>query len=191
MMATNPISPAAISTFTMPGNKHKKAIHAGRKKGMDMSGMHETGGAAFFTAHLPEGLGDLERMRAATAAAIEGTGDNELAFCLVSNSDTALVVSFVVPPKRADQLGLDEWCATVTEGMGGSVVEDAAGPSVTHRFYVAQQDPANNLFPLKMRDGVMAKSFELLRARKLMVEDDDDGEEFDLGEMYAQNGIEW
>jgi len=42
--------------------------------------MHETGGAAFFTAHLPEGLGDLERMRAATAAAIEGTGDNELAF---------------------------------------------------------------------------------------------------------------
>jgi len=156
---------------------------------MDMSGMHETGGAAFFTAHLPEGLGDLERMRAATAAAIEGTGDNELAFCLVSNSDTAVVVAFYVPLKRAEQLGLDEWCTAVTEGLGGLVIDDPAN-SPTHRFYVAHQDPANNLFPLKMRDGVVAKSFELLRARKLMVEDDDD-EEFDISEMYEQNKIEW
>lgn len=174
----------------MPDNKqHKKAIHAGRKKGLDMAGMHETGGAAFFTAYLQEGLGDLERMRAATEAAIEGTGDNELAFCLVSNSDTLVVISFYVPAKRAEQLGADEWCATVTEGLGGSVVEDPAN-SLTHRFYVAQQDPANNLFPLKMRDAVMAKSFELLRSRKLMMEDDDD-EEFDISEMYEQNGIEW
>lgn len=175
----------------MPDNKqHKKVMHAGRKKGLDMSGMHETGGAAFFTAHLQEGVGDLERMRVATTAAIEGTGDNELAFCLVSNSDTAVVISFYVPPKRAEQLGVEEWCATVTEGLGGSVVEDPAN-SPTHRFYVAQQDPANNLFPLKMRDGVMSKSFELLRARKLMMEDDDDDDDFDISEMYEKNGIEW
>lgn len=174
----------------MSSNKqYKKAIHAGRKKGMDMSGMHETGGAAFFTAHLQEGLGDLERMRAATAAAIEGIGCNELAFCLVSNSDTKVVVSFYVHPNRAEQLGIDEWCETVTEGLGGSVVEDA-NDSPAQRFYVAQQDPANNLFPLKMRDAVMSKSFELLRARKLMMEDDDD-EEFDISEMYEKNGIEW
>ena len=75
-------------------------------------------------------------------------------------------------------------------GLGGSVVEEADG-GPTHWFYVAQQEPANNLFPLKMRDAVMAKSFELLRVRKLMVEDDDD-EEFDIiSEMYEKNGIEW
>lgn len=79
----------------MPDNKqHKIAIHTGRKKGMDMARMHETGGAAFFTAHLQEGLGDLERMRAATAAAIKDTRDNEFAYWLVSNSDTAVMAAF-------------------------------------------------------------------------------------------------
>lgn len=153
-----------------------------------MSGIHETGGPLFFTAHLPEGLGDVEQMRAATEAAIEGTGDNKLAFCLVSNSDTVMVASFYVPQKLAEQLSVNEWCTTATDDLGGSVVEDAPGDT-THRLYVARQDPANNLFPLKMRDAAMAKSFELLQARKLMI--DDDEEEFDLGEMYAQNGIEW
>lgn len=36
----------------------------------------------------------------------------------------------------------------------------------------------------------MAKSFELFRARKQMMEDDDD-EEFDLSEIYKKNGIKW
>jgi len=36
----------------------------------------------------------------------------------------------------------------------------------------------------------MAKSYELLRARKQMMEDDDD-EEFDLSEMYKKHGIKW
>lgn len=179
----------------MPSKQHKKAVHAGRKKGMDMSGMHETGGASFFTAHVQEGMGDVELMRVVTEAAIEGTGDNALAMCLVSNSDAAVAVSIVVPSGLEDKLGAWEWCESVTEGMGGSVVEaDAgsnAGTDTSRRFYVAKVDPANNLFPLKMRDAAMARSFELLRSRKLMVEDDDDGEEFDISAMYDAHGIEW
>lgn len=57
-----------------------------------------------------------------------------------------------MPLKRSKQLGVDEWCAAATEGLGGSVVEDDSANKSTHRFYVAQQNPANNLFPLKMRD---------------------------------------
>lgn len=177
----------------MPGNakQHKKAIHAGRKKGMDMAGMHETGGASFFTTHLQEGLGDVEKMMFATEATVEGTGGNELAFCLVSNSDTEVVVSIVVPPSLMDKLGAWEWCEAVTEGMGGGLVEPEGTASPERRLYLAKIDAAKNLYPLKMRDAVMAKSFELLRSRGLLMDDDDSDEEFDVGEMYAQNGIEW
>ncbi len=156
-----------------------------------MAGMHETGGASFFTAHLLEAQGDVDKMRFATEAAIEGTGENDLAFCLVSDSDTSVVISIVVPPSLEDKLGAWEWCEAVTEGMGGSLMEPEGTASPDRRLYLAKIDAANNLFPLKMRDAVMAKSFELLRSRKLMVEDDDSGEEFDIGEMYAKNGIEW
>jgi len=62
------------------------------------------------------GLGGLEWMRGAIAAATEGTGDNELAYFLVLNSHTVLVAAFYVPPKRSEELSVEEWCATATVG---------------------------------------------------------------------------
>ena len=168
-------------------NPHKKAIKAGAKKGKDMLGIHETGGMAFFVAHVPECQGDLEMLETATEAAATAAAPTELAMCLVSNSKEALVMSCVVPASGAESLGANEWLATATAGLGGEIVKRTA----TTLLYRAPANTEANLFPHKMQDTAMARSFELLRSKKLMVDEDDGEEEFDLGAMYAENGIEW
>jgi hypothetical protein len=167
-------------------NPFKKAINAGAKKGKDMLRIHETGGMAFFVAHIPECQGDLGALEAATDAAVQATGGGELAMCLASNSNDTLVMSYVIPKSRAHHLGLDDWLAKTTAGFGGEIVKRTD----TSLFYQAPSNTEDNLFPHKMQDTAMARGFELLRSKKLMV-DDDDGDEFDIGEMYANNGIEW
>ena len=167
--------------------QQRKVVAAGSKKGKDMLGIHETGGMAFYVAHIPECQGNPEALEAATLAAVMAAAPTKLAMCLVTNSDAALVMSFVVPESRAESLNIDEWLSTATAGLGGEVVKH----SDTTLLYLAPADTANNLFPHKMQDTAMARSFELLRAKNLMVDDDGSDEEFDLGEMYVQNGIKW
>ena len=166
--------------------QHRKFTAAAAKKAKDMLGIHETGGMAFFVAHIPECRGNLEAIEVATIAAALTQAPTELAMCLVSNCDGALVMSFVVPESRAASLSLDEWVAVATEGMGAKVVKQTD----TTRLVEALADTPANLFPHKMQDTVMARSFELLRSKGLMVDEDGSDEEFDMGEMYAQHGIE-
>jgi len=168
----------------LTNKQHIKVTAAGSKKGKDMLGIHETGGMVFFVAHIPECQGDQEALVAATQAAVIATTPTELAMCLLTNSDEALIMSYVVPVSCADSLGIDEWLATATAGFGGEIVKRTD----TSLLYQAPANTEDNLFPHKMQDTAMARSFELLRSKKLMVDDDD---EFDIGEMYAKNGIEW
>lgn len=51
------------------------------------------------------------------------------------------------------------------------------------------QNSDKELFPLKMRDQAINQSFAFLKSKKLMPEEDED--DYDMGAMYEDAGIEW
>lgn len=180
----------------MPGKKEiKTAAKSGGKIAQDICGIHETGGMSYFTLEMPLCKGNQELLKIAMEAANipvdESSGDRKggaggLAKCLVTSDDKNVVVIMMhVPSALKETLSLEKWYEAVTAGMNGEAVEK----SDEFIVHVSQNDPDNSFYALKMKDQAVSQSIAILREHKLIIEDDDD--DYDMGEMYDQAGIEW
>ena len=112
-------------------------------------------------------------------------GASGLAKCFLSSSITQLVMLFHVPKDLNDTLlPMKEWADALIAAVGGEVTKS----DETTMTVIAKGDPEKALYPLKMRDAAMNASFVLLRAKDMMLDDEED---VDLGALAEDAGIEW
>eukprot|EP00037_Helgoeca_nana_P010523 m.92872 g.92872 ORF g.92872 m.92872 type:complete len:262 (+) comp20252_c2_seq1:681-1466(+) len=173
----------------------KAATKEGGKKAQDIAGMHDMGGMSFFAVTMEQCKGDWELLQCAMDGAnkeVDESGDDRkggahgLAKCFLSTDDSNhLAMYFHCPKVLHDQLPMMDWVNSMSANIGGSIKEQ------TDEFlkYEAPQNSEKELFPLKMRDLAINQSFAFLKSKKLMPEEDED--DFDMGEMYEDAGIEW
>jgi len=159
--------------------------------------MHDMGGMSYFAITLEQCKGDWELIECAMNAANKVVDENaddrkggagNLAKCFLSTDDSKhLAMMFHVPDEQKEKLSLDDWVAAMTVGIGGEFIWKSDDGNFAK--YLAPQDKDKELFPLKMRDQAINQSFAFLKTKKLVPEEDED--DFDMGEMYEDAGIEW
>lgn len=182
----------------------KAALKEGGKKGQDLAGMHDLGGMIFFTVCLEQCNGDWDLMQAAIDGANkipDPDGDDrkggagELYKCFLSCDETEDCKFIFHGPnneynKDGVTLGLRQWAdGMLNDSMVGGEVIEWAEDGCTGRA-VAKKNEEKQLFPLKQRDAAINVSFDMLRERALIPEDDS-GSEADMSAMYEDAGVEW
>jgi len=181
----------------------KKAVAAatkeGGKKGQDLIGMSDLGGMKYFTVAMEKCQGRWDLLEAAMAGAckvVDEAGDDrkggagDLGVCFLScdeKKDTKVIIHMNKDIQEA--LPIKEWAETMMadSGVQGRVL-DVSEDGCTIKA-IADLDTDKQLFPLKQRDAAINASFAMLRAKGLVMEEDE--EEVDFGDMYEEAGVEW
>jgi len=184
--------------------EYKAALKEGGKKGQDLAGMHDLGGMIFFTVCLEQCKGDWNLMQAAIDGANkvpDPDGDDrkggagELYKCFLSCDETEDCKFIFHGPsaefKKDDvTLGLRQWADQMLSASSviGEVIEWAEDGCSGRA--IAKKNEEKQLFPLKQRDAAIGVSFDMLRERHLIPEEDS-GSEQDMSAMYEDAGVEW
>jgi len=165
-----------------PADKTKAALKEGGKKGQDLSGLEAMGGMAFFTICLetPEDNWDLmnlvlQGLNAPVDEAEEERkgGAGHLGKMLLSAGDNALIMLCHIPKALQEAKGMTpkEWMEEMIKLVDGATIVKAEEEIVTA---VANADPTNERFPLKLRDIASGSSFAYLRKKGFMADEDED-----------------
>jgi len=175
-------------------------VKEGGKKGQDLCGMHDMGGMIYFVTVMEKPMGDWDLLQACMDGAnkeIDPTGDDRkggsahLGKCFIASDEVSSAnFLFYLPKSVAEDKGLSlkEWAETMmnNSAVEGEIVElnDETCKAI------AKQNADKELFPLKQRDAAINASFDLLRS-KLLIPEDDSGSEDDVSAMYEEAGVEW
>lgn len=167
----------------------KAAIKEGGKKGQDICGM-STFGVHFFCVTVDSAEGDaflLEKVMEGMNAEVDpeaeerkgGAGD--LGKCLFNATDKKLVMYCHVPKEEEDKATVEEWMEPILKVTHAKITKQTKG------FIAAEVEnaPEKGIFTLKLRDEGIAASFQFLRSKQLIL-DDDDGDDIDY---TANSGV--
>lgn len=182
--------------MTITAKQEKAAVKEGEKKGVDLSGMSAMGGVKFFSVAVESACGEWAGMEAVLkgmntevdeSADERKGGAGDLGKCLLFADEAVLLVLCHVPEERVADINAEEWFASVLEGCGAKKVEGGIdGVSGVVLKGVLNADPDKGVFPLKVRDVAINRSFDYLVSKMLVRPDESDDENY--AEMAE---IEW
>lgn len=170
----------------------KAALKEGGKKGQDLAGMNAMGGVKFFCIKVDSALGEhqlLEKIMEGMNKEVDPTADDrkggagDLGKTIVFADDKVLIMLSHVPDELKETLDINDWFGEICASV--KATPEAADNGLMRATVKADAD--NEIFPLKLRDTAVNRSYEVLVKKGLVRPDSDDDDE-----NYAENaGIEW
>merc|ERR1712176_549975 len=106
-------------------------------------------------------------------------GSGNIGKMVFSAGNEQLAVLAYVPEAKQGELVCKEWIEHVLKMFpGGKVLSESAGECTG----IVPTDSDNNIFPLKIREGMILEANNFLRKKGLFPEDDDDDDEMVFGD---------
>lgn len=172
--------------------KVKACVKEGGKKGVDLNGTQALGGVSFFNIAIDAAEGDMayleKTMEGANAEVDESAeerkgGAGEIGKVFLSAGESALAVIGHLPAQLSEDKGvkLSQWMSALLAKVpylvgtkpGESVVCEGDFVKV-----VIVQDKDAGIFPLKLRDELIAAGVAFLRENNLLPVDDDSDDDY-------------
>mmetsp|Transcript_71000 Transcript_71000/g.188786 ORF Transcript_71000/g.188786 Transcript_71000/m.188786 type:complete len:246 (-) Transcript_71000:296-1033(-) len=169
--------------------KLKKVIKEGGKRGVEIEGAADMGGLQFFCTSVEEPEGDVElltqcveAMNAKSDPAEEERkgGSGHIGKMVFSAGTEQLSILAYVPESKQEELSCEEWLQKVVSVHPGGKVLAAAKDVCTGCI---PADSEKNIFPLKIREGLVLEANNFLRKKGLFPEDNgDDDDDYVFGD---------
>lgn len=162
--------------------KMKKVIKEGGKRGVEIEGAADMGGLQFFCTSVDEPEGDLEMAlecaKAMNAKPVEGEEERKgcsghIGKMIFSAGADQLAIVAYVPEEKQGELDCEEWLNKVLSMYSGEVA--TKGKEFSTGFI--KTDGNKNIFPLKIREGLILEANNFLRKKGLFPEDNDDDDD--------------
>jgi len=180
--------PEAAKPPEDPAKKLKKVIKEGGKRGVEIEGAADMGGLQFFCTSVEEPEGDLELLEKCVEAMNAQSdpteeerkgGSGHIGKMVFSAGTEQLAICAYVPEDKQDQLVCEEWLNKLLGLWNGKMTKTGKGICLGY----IPTDSNKNVFPLKIREGLILEANNFLRAKKLFPEDDgDDDDEMVFGD---------
>jgi len=164
----------------------KAAFKEGGKKGQDLCGM-STFGVHFFLTSM-DSMGDdwdlMEQAMQGMNKPVDPEGDDrkggaaDIAKILFCAGDGKLIMHCNVPKEHKAECSALEFLTAVCEPVQGVIIEQ-------NEFFAKAEcvaDPEKDRFPLKLKDQAIAAGFKFLRARSLILDDDDSDDDINFAD---------
>jgi len=171
-----------------PAKLLKKVIKEGGKRGVEIEGAADMGGLQFFctSVDMPQGNTDL-LMESAKAMNVQSDpteeerkgGSGHVGKMIFSAGVEQLAIVAYVPEAKHGELVCEEWLAKVLSLYGGGKMLTTAKD---YCVGVIPTDGNKNIFPLKIREGLILEANNFLRKLGLFPEDDSDDDEMVFGD---------
>jgi len=166
-----------------PAKKLKKVWKEGGKRGVEIEGAADMGGLQFFCTSVDEPEGDLDLVLKSVEAMNEKSdpteeerkgGSGAIGKMVFScGTDKLAIVAYVQEAKQGE-LVCSEWLQKVLDMWPNSKVTKS-GKDYCVGFIPADGD--KNIFPLKIREGLILEANNFLRKKGLFPEDDGDSDD--------------
>lgn len=173
----------------------KAALKEGGKKGQDICGLNEMGGVSYFHIAVDNAFGRwdlIEEVMKGFNTPVDPAGEDRkggaahLGKCLLSAADDKLIIYINVPKTEFTEAASgQDWLDVMLPVLGkGAKILETKGDFIKAE---APADTDNNLFPLKMRDSAINMGFDMLKKKKLVIDQGSD-EDIDYGELASAAG---
>jgi len=160
----------------------KKVLKEGGKRGVEIEGAADMGGLQFFCTSVDEPAGDLEMVLKGVEAMNEksdpteeerkGGSGNIGKMVFSAGADQLAIVAYVPEGKQAE-CSCEDWLNKVLSMYGGKQTSTAKDYCVG---FIAT-DGNKNIFPLKIREGLILEANNFLRKLGLFPEDNGDSDD--------------
>ena len=178
---------------TMKDKQLKLAEKEGAKKGQDIIGLRDIGGAHYFHVALEHCDGNWELVETAMKATNTIAGNIAKAF--LSASEDRLCIYLHVPESLSDTITLKDWFSVLVRGSKATVLHNSTNDSKNDStndskdemenenktknegkwgFAKAELLRSDNVFPLKVRDEIIGQGFAYLVSKGVIPDDDSD-----------------
>jgi len=166
-----------------PAKKLKKVIKEGGKRGVEIEGAADMGGLQFFCTSVDEPEGDLALLEQSVLAMNEKSdpteeerkgGSGAIGKMVFSAGVDKLAIVAYVPESKHGELECSEWISKLLDMWPDSKLEKSA------KDYCVGFIPSNgekNIFPLKIREGLILEANNFLRKKGLFPEDNGDSDD--------------
>jgi len=166
----------------------KEVIKEGGKRGVEIEGAADMGGLQFFCTSVEKPEGDLDLLMKSTEAMNAKSdpaeeerkgGSGHIGKMVFSAGLDQLAVLAYVPESKHDVLSCQEWLEHVLKTQPGYKMV------ITGKEYCTGVIPTNsdkNIFPLKIREGMILEANNFLRKLSLFPDNDDDDDEMVFGD---------
>jgi len=154
-----------------------KCIKEGGKRGVEIEGAADMGGLQFFCTSVDVPAGDLALLKTCVEAMNEKSdpteeerkgGSGNIGKMVFSAGTEQLALCAYVPESKQGELECKEWLEKVVSMWPGGKVTDAAKD---YCMGVIPTDSEKNIFPLKIREGLILEANNFLRKKGLFPED--------------------
>jgi len=171
-----------------PAKKLKKVIKEGGKRGVEIEGAADMGGLQFFSTSVEEPDGDIELLKKSLEAMNQKCdpseeerkgGSGNIGKMIFSAGTEQLAICAYVPEAKQAELSCEEWLKKVLASQPGGKLLSSAKDVCTG---VIPADSEKNIFPLKIREGLIMEGNNFLRQKGLFPDNDDDSEEMVFGD---------
>jgi len=176
-------APEAAKPPEDPAKKMKKVVKEGGKRGVEIEGAADMGGLQFFCTSVDEPQGDLELLEISMEAMNEKSdpteeerkgGSGHIGKMVFSAGVECLAICAYVPEDKYDALSCEEWLNKVLSMYGGGKMEKTS-KGLCIGFIPTNSD--KNVFPLKIREGLILEANNFLRKLGLFPEDNGDSDD--------------
>jgi nucleoside-diphosphate kinase len=168
--------------------KVKACIKEGGKKGQDLSGM-SVFGCHFFLTTFIEPEGDMSYLQMCMDGAnkpVDPEGDDrkggagDLGKIFFSAGDKELSIICHVPEERKAELSCADYLNAILGPLKDAGVKPVIEKGTDENFLKVniKGNPDANVFPLKLRDECVARGFDFLKSKGLILDDESDDENY-------------
>jgi len=172
-----------------PKIRLKKVIKEGGKRGVEIEGAADMGGLQFFCTMVEFPDGDTDLLEESVKAMNEKSdpteeerkgGSGNIGKMVFSAGTDQLAIIAYVPEAKQGELSCEEWLQKVVSvHSGGKVLK----PGKEYSVGCIPTNGDKNIFPLKIREGLILEANNFLRKKGLFPEDnDDDSDEMVFGD---------
>lgn len=161
----------------------KAALKEGGKKGQDLQGMNAMGGVKFFGVVVESAKGSMELMdkilegmnkEVDESADDRKGGAGDIGKTILFADDKVLLMVSHMPEALKGDLDHKEWFGAICDAVGAKLEETGTEGVLRAKL---DADADKEVFPLKLRDTAVNRSYEFLVSKGLVRPDDDDDDE--------------
>jgi hypothetical protein len=166
-----------------PAKKKKAVIKEGGKRGVEIEGAADMGGLQFFCTSVDEPEGDVDLLTQSLSAMNHKSdpteeerkgGSGHIGKMVFSAGLEQLAIAAYVPEAKWDELSCKEWLEKVLSLYpSGKILSEAKDVCTA----TIPTDGDKNVFPLKIREGLILEANNFLRKKGLFPDNDDDDDD--------------
>jgi len=166
-----------------PAKLLKKVIKEGGKRGVEIEGAADMGGLQFFCTSVETPAGDTDLLMECTKAMNTKSdpteeerkgGSGHIGKMVFNAGVNQLAIVAYVPESKQGELSCEEWLQEVVSlHPGGNIIT----PGKEYCVGVIPTNSEKNIFPLKIREGLILTANNFLRKKGLFPDNDDDDDD--------------